>query len=106
MDPKIQYTTTKDAVSIAYWDEGAGMPLVIPPPAFPWSNIQRELEIPDWRHWYEHLADIAHAIRTRSARRTRVARDHHQPRVCSFAATQGGTAERSADGFRMIRRQW
>jgi class 3 adenylate cyclase len=63
MDPKIQYTTTSDGVSIAYWDEGDGLPLVIPPPAFPWSNVQRELDIPDWRHWYEHLIDIARLVR-------------------------------------------
>jgi class 3 adenylate cyclase/pimeloyl-ACP methyl ester carboxylesterase len=63
MDPKIQYTTTRDGVSIAYWNEGEGLPLVIPPPAFPWSNIQRELDIPDWRHWYEHLIDIARIVR-------------------------------------------
>ena len=63
MDPKIQYTTTKDGVSIAYWDEGDGLPLVIPPPAQPWSHVQRELDIPDWRHWYEHLSDIARLVR-------------------------------------------
>jgi class 3 adenylate cyclase/pimeloyl-ACP methyl ester carboxylesterase len=63
MDPKVQYTTTRDGVSIAYWDQGEGLPLVIPPPALPWSNILRELDIPAWRHWYEHLADMARIIR-------------------------------------------
>jgi class 3 adenylate cyclase len=63
MEPKIQYTTTTDGVSIAYWDAGQGLPLVIPPPALPWSNIERELQIPDWLHWYEHLADMARVVR-------------------------------------------
>jgi class 3 adenylate cyclase/pimeloyl-ACP methyl ester carboxylesterase len=63
MDYKIQYTTTTDGVSVAFWDVGQGLPLVIPPPALPWSNIQRELEIPDWLHWYEHLGDIARIVR-------------------------------------------
>ena len=63
MEPRIEYATTADGYSLAYWAMGSGVPLVTPPPASPWSNIQRELDIPEWRHWYEHLTDITRVVR-------------------------------------------
>ncbi|MEX2225579.1 MAG: adenylate/guanylate cyclase domain-containing protein [Dehalococcoidia bacterium] len=55
MDPRIQYATSSDGVSLAYWTLGDGPALVNPPPASPWSHAQMEWQIPEWRHWYEHL---------------------------------------------------
>ena len=63
MEPRIEYATTGDGYSLAYWAMGSGVPLVTPPPAAPWSNIQRELDIPEWRHWYEHQIEIARVVR-------------------------------------------
>ena len=63
MDPRIEYAVTADGVSIAYWRMGKGPPLVIVPPAQPWSHIERELQIPEWRHWYEHMAEMVEVIR-------------------------------------------
>ncbi len=63
MDPRIEYTTTADGYSLAYWRLGDGIPAVIPPPAMPWSDIQDELRIPDWMHWYEHLAEHIQVVR-------------------------------------------
>lgn len=63
MEPRIQYATTPSGHSLAFWDMGDGVPVVNPPPASPWSNIQREVEIPEWRHWYEHLTDFSRIIR-------------------------------------------
>lgn len=63
MDPRIQYATTADNVSIAYWKLGDGITAVIPPPAMPWSDIQDELRIPDWMHWYEHLGEHMSVVR-------------------------------------------
>ena len=63
MEPRIQYATTADGVSIAYWEMGDGVPFVNPPPAGPWSHIQLEWEIPEWRHWYEHLIRHLRLIR-------------------------------------------
>jgi class 3 adenylate cyclase len=63
MEPRIQYATTADGVSIAFTSMGQGFPLVIPPPAHPWSNFQGELQIPEWRHWYEHLTEVCRIIR-------------------------------------------
>jgi class 3 adenylate cyclase len=63
MDARIQYATTTDGVSIAYTSLGEGMPFVLPPPAQPWSNLQAELQIDEWRHWYEHLGEICKIIR-------------------------------------------
>jgi len=63
MQPRIEYATTADGVSIAYTSVGNGIPLVNPPPALPWSNIQEEWNIPEWRHYYDHLAESFRIIR-------------------------------------------
>jgi class 3 adenylate cyclase len=55
VEPRIQYATTKDGVSIANWTLGEGMPL-IHMPTIPWSHIQLEWQAPGWRRWYERLA--------------------------------------------------
>jgi class 3 adenylate cyclase/pimeloyl-ACP methyl ester carboxylesterase len=63
MEPRVQYATTSDGVSIAYWSIGSGLPLVCPPPAMPWSHIELEWQIPEWRHWYEHLTENLRVVR-------------------------------------------
>ncbi|HEY8172813.1 MAG TPA: adenylate/guanylate cyclase domain-containing protein [Dehalococcoidia bacterium] len=63
MEPKVQYATTTDNVSLAYWAMGEGLPLVCPPPAMPWSHIQLEWQITEWRHWYEHLMRHCEVVR-------------------------------------------
>jgi class 3 adenylate cyclase len=63
MEPRIQYATTSDGLSIAYWSIGSGLPLVCPPPAMPWSHIELEWQIPEWRHWYEHLTENLRVVR-------------------------------------------
>ena len=62
MEPRIQYAKTKDGVSIAFWTLGEGMPLVeMPVP--PWGHIQLEWQIPEWRRWYELLAEKRKLVR-------------------------------------------
>lgn len=63
MDPRVQYATTSDGISIAYWVMGDGVPFVCPPPALPWSHIQLEWQIAEWRHWYEHLMRHCRVLR-------------------------------------------
>jgi class 3 adenylate cyclase len=63
MEPRIQYATTSDGVSIACWSIGEGMAIVNPPPALPWSHIELEWQIPEWRHWYEHLTEAYQIVR-------------------------------------------
>src|SRR5688572_3650522 len=63
MEPHFQYATTPDGISLCYMTMGDGIPIVVPPPASPWSHVRREMDIPDWRHWYEHLADFARVVR-------------------------------------------
>jgi class 3 adenylate cyclase len=57
MDPKIRYAKSADGTSIAYWaiGDGDGRPLVYMP-TMPWSHIEREWGIPEWRRRYERLA--------------------------------------------------
>lgn len=55
MDPAIQYATTSDGVSIAFWTLGEG-PVVIEMPPHPWSHIGLEWQDPDFRRWYERVA--------------------------------------------------
>jgi pimeloyl-ACP methyl ester carboxylesterase len=63
MDPRIQYCTTSDGVSIAYWTVGAGPPLVHLPPMLPFSHIQREWQNPDFGRWYKRLAQRTTLVR-------------------------------------------
>ncbi len=62
MEPRIQYAKTQDEVNIAYWTLGEGMPLVVMP-AFPYSHIELEWQIPACRRWYERLADKRKLVR-------------------------------------------
>jgi len=62
MEPPIQYATTADGVSIAFWTLGDGIPLVQMPP-LPWSHVQLEWQNPDYRCWYERLARKKRLVR-------------------------------------------
>ncbi len=53
MEPHIQYAKTKDGVSIAFSTFGEGMPFVQMP--FPFSHLQLNWEIPEFRSWDERL---------------------------------------------------
>ncbi len=55
MNPRIRYAKSADGSSIAYWAIGEGRPLVVLPMT-PWSHIEREWAIPEWRRRYERLA--------------------------------------------------
>ena len=61
MEPRIQYAKTADGVSIAFWTLGEGMPLVHLAVAF--SHTQMEWQIPEYRRWYERLADKRMLVR-------------------------------------------
>ncbi len=62
MEPRIQYAQTKDGVSIAFWTLGEGMPVVLMP-SLPFSHVQMEWQIPQYRGWYERLARMGMLIR-------------------------------------------
>ncbi len=62
MEPPIQYAKTKDGVSIAYYTLGEGMPLVVMPNV-PFSHVQLEWQIPEYRDWYERVAQKRRLIR-------------------------------------------
>jgi len=55
MEPRIQYATTADGVSIAFWTLGEG-PLYVSMPGAPVSNIQMEWQIPEVRAIFEAWA--------------------------------------------------
>jgi len=61
MEPRIQYATTADGVSIAFWTLGEGMPFVHMPLLF--SHIQLEWQFPECRRWYERLAAKCRVVR-------------------------------------------
>ena len=55
VEPRIQYAQTSDGVSIAFWTLGEGMPCVQMPSA-PFGRLQLERHVPEFRTWYERLA--------------------------------------------------
>ncbi len=62
MEPRIQYAQTADGVNIAFWTLGEGVPFV----HLPWfrmSHIQLEWQIPEYRRWYEGLAERLRLVR-------------------------------------------
>ena len=62
MEPRIQYAKTSDGVNIAFWTLGEGRPL-IQMPVLGYSHVQLEWQIPEWRLWYERLAEKRKLIR-------------------------------------------
>jgi class 3 adenylate cyclase/pimeloyl-ACP methyl ester carboxylesterase len=62
MEPGIQYAQTADGVSIALWTLGEGTAYV-EMPTIPVSHIQMEWQIPEWRRWYEALAQRRMVVR-------------------------------------------
>ena len=50
-------------MDIAYWTLGEGPALIVPPPALPFSHLQLEWDIPEMRHWYEHLGEGRQLVR-------------------------------------------
>lgn len=62
VEPRIRYARTSDGVSIAYWEMGEGEPLVLLP-GYPLSHIQLELQVPEWRAFYEQLARNRRIVR-------------------------------------------
>ena len=61
MEPRIQYAKTADGVSIAFWTLGEGPALVHMPLQF--SHAQLEWRFPEYRDWYERLAQGRMLIR-------------------------------------------
>ncbi|MEE8347268.1 MAG: adenylate/guanylate cyclase domain-containing protein [Dehalococcoidia bacterium] len=61
MEPHIQYAKAKDGVSIAFSTMGEGIPLVQMPASF--SHLQLEWRFPEYRTWYERLAERRKLVR-------------------------------------------
>ena len=62
MPYSVQYASTSDAVSIAHWAIGSGVPLVIPP-VLSTSHLEMEWQIVSRRAVYEGLARDARVVR-------------------------------------------
>ncbi len=62
MEPRIQYAQTKDGVSIAFYTMGDGLPYVHMPD-LPFSHVQFEWQYPQYRRWYERLAEKRMVVR-------------------------------------------
>jgi class 3 adenylate cyclase len=54
VEPRIQYTTSSDGVSLAYREFGAG-PAMVVLPALPLSHLQAEWRMPGWRAFMERF---------------------------------------------------
>ena len=61
MEPRIQYAQTSDGVSIAFSTLGEGTPFVHMPP--PFSHLQLNWEIPEYRSWDERWAKNRQFVR-------------------------------------------
>jgi pimeloyl-ACP methyl ester carboxylesterase/DNA-binding CsgD family transcriptional regulator len=61
MEPRIQYATSSDGVSIAFWTLGEGTPLVYMAGG-PWGHVEL-WDIPECRRWYERLAQKRMLVR-------------------------------------------
>ena len=62
MEPRIQYAQTTDGLNIAFWTLGEGTPLV-EMPFSPFSHIQLEWQVPQWRSYHERLAENRKLVR-------------------------------------------
>ena len=62
MEPRIQFATTADGVSIACWTMGEGPPLVLML-TLPFTHVQLEWQLPELRAWYERFARVTKLVR-------------------------------------------
>jgi class 3 adenylate cyclase len=62
VEPQIRYARTRDGVSIAWYAVGQGLPLLWTTSG-PYTNIQREWEIPETRELLQSIADRAVLMR-------------------------------------------
>lgn len=69
MNPRVRYTKASDGVHIAYWELGKGPPIVYLP-AVPFSHVQMEWDMAEWRRWYERLIAAGHKLVRYDARGT------------------------------------
>ena len=60
--PSLHLQTIRTGVSIAYWTMGEGMPFV-QMSGGSFITIQGEYQIPEYRRWYERLAETRQAVR-------------------------------------------
>jgi class 3 adenylate cyclase/pimeloyl-ACP methyl ester carboxylesterase len=51
-EPRIQYVTASDGVSVAYSDMGEGYPTIYMS-GMPWNHIQMQWRLPTYRNWFE-----------------------------------------------------
>ena len=61
-EPEVRYCTTDDGVRIAYSTTGEGTPLVYAPDA-PWVHLQLLWQIPEYRRFFQRLAQKHKLIR-------------------------------------------
>ena len=62
MEPRIQYAHAADGVNLAYWTSGKGIPIV-GMPTMPWSHLELEWQIPEFRRFYERILQNNSLIR-------------------------------------------
>jgi len=62
MEPRIQYAQTKDGVSIAFATMGTDVPFVYMVLG-QWGHTRLEWEHPEYRRWFEHLAEKRMVVR-------------------------------------------
>ena len=62
MEPLIQYAKTSDGVDIAFATLGTGEPFMHLNP-MPWSHIEREWQLPEYRSWCGRIAEKYQLVR-------------------------------------------
>jgi class 3 adenylate cyclase/pimeloyl-ACP methyl ester carboxylesterase len=62
MEPRIQYVTTADGVSLAYYEMGEGYP-VVNMPGPPFTHVQLEAQMPSYSGWNQIVAENRRLIR-------------------------------------------
>ncbi len=62
MEPQVQYAKTSDGVDIAFATLGTGEPFMHLNP-MPWSHIEREWQLPEFRSWYGRIAEKYQLVR-------------------------------------------
>jgi class 3 adenylate cyclase/pimeloyl-ACP methyl ester carboxylesterase len=52
--PRVQYVSTSDGVSVAFCETGEGYPIMYLPGA-PWNHVQIEWRLPQFRNWFDSV---------------------------------------------------
>lgn len=102
MEPRIQYVTTPDGVSLAYYELGEGYP-ILHMPGPPFTHVQLEMQMPSYGGWNRMVAEHWRMVRFDSRGTGLSDRDIPSPTLEAYCADIDAVMDRvGIDRFAIV----